>query len=282
VNEFLNRGKSQTAPSSRRIQNPKSKIQNPKGIFMNTMLQDLRYGLRILAKKPSFTLIAVLTLALGIGATTAIFTIVNAVLLSPLPYRDADKLLYVGQKFKSGLAGSGEPKFLFWHEHSQSFEALAAYSGYGGAGGNLAGGNEAEYVRGLRVSEEFFQVLGVYPAQGRAFTEAEDTPGSAPVAIMSDGLWQRRFGGDKDLLGKTVLLNDQPVTIIGIMPPQFRFTNNVDLFVPMRARPNANYDPNAEVLGRLKPNVTREQAAAELQSIAVQYREAFTKQMQEG
>ncbi len=249
---------------------------------MNTLIQDLRYGLRILAKKPSFTLIAVLTLALGIGATTAIFTIVNAVLLRPLPYPEAERLLMVGQKYNSGLAGAGEPKFLFWHEHSQSFEALAAYSNFGGAGGNLAGGDEAEYVRGLRVSEEFFRVLGVYPAQGRAFTPAEDTPGSALVAIMSDGLWQRRFGGDQEILGKSVLLNDQPVTVIGIMPPQFRFSNSVDLFVPMRARPNANFDPNATVVGRLKSGVTKEQAAAELQMIADKFREAFPRFMQDG
>jgi putative ABC transport system permease protein len=262
-----------------KIQNLKSKID--KGFFMNTFLQDIRYGLRILAKKPSFTLIAVLTIALGIGATTAIFTIVNAVLLSPLPYPDADRLLFVGQKFNSGLAGSGEPKFLFWHEHSQSFESLAAYSNYGGAGGNLAGGNEAEYVRGLRVSEEFFRVLGIYPAEGRAFTTAEDTPGSAPVAIMSNGLWQRRFGGDKEILGKTLMLNDQPVTVVGIMPPDFRFSNDVDLFVPMRARPNANYDPNATVIGRLKAGVTKEQAAADLQTVAEKFREAFPRHMQE-
>src|ERR1044072_2231948 len=223
---------------------------------MESFLQDIRYGLRILTKKPSFTIIAVLTLALGIGATTAIFTIVNAVLLNPLPYPESDRLLFVGQKYNSGLAGAGEPKFLFWHEHSQTFEALAAYSNFGGAGGNLAGGDEAEYVQGLRVSAEFFQVLGVYPSQGRAFTLTEDTPGSAPVAIMSYGLWQRRFGGDQDMLGKTVLLNDQPVTVIGIMPQQFRLSNSVDLFVPMRERRTANYDPNATVIGRLKPGVT--------------------------
>ncbi|MEW6127979.1 MAG: ABC transporter permease [Acidobacteriota bacterium] len=249
---------------------------------MQTLIQDLRYGLRMLMKKPGFTFIAILTLALGIGATTAIFTIINSVLLRPLPYPDAERLVYVGQKFRSGLAGSGEPKFLFWREHNQSFEALAAYSNFGGAGGNLSSGNEPEFVRGLRISEDFFQVLGVYPALGRPFTQAEDTPGSAPVAILSDGLWQRRFGGDKDLLGKTVLLNDQSVTIVGILPKHFQFSESIDLYVPLKARPNANYDPNATVVGRLKSGVTLEQAASEFQSIADEYREAFPKQMQEG
>ena len=249
---------------------------------METLWQDLRYGARMLANKPSFTLIAVLTLALGIGATTAIFTVVNAVLLRPLPYPDSGRLLNIGQQYRSGLAGSGEPKFLFWREHSQSFEAMAAYSNFGGAGGNLSGGSEAEYVQGSRVSEDFFRVLGVYPALGRAFTKEEDTPGAGRVAILSDGLWRRRFGGNVAMVGQTVLLNDQPVTVVGIMPPQFKFINGADLFVPMRARPDRNFDPNAEVIGRLKPDVTAEQAQAELGQIAIKYREALPNHMLDG
>lgn len=249
---------------------------------MGTFWQDLRYGARILAAKPGFTLIAVVTLALGIGATTAIFSVVNAVLLRPLPYPDAYRLLYIGQQYRSGLAGSGEPKFLFWREQSKSFEALAAYSSFGGAGGNLSGGSEPEFVRGLRVSEDFFRVLGVYPASGRAFTKAEDMPGGARVAIISDGLWRRRFGGNTTLIGQSVLLNDQPVTIVGIMPPQFRLGFAADLFVPMQARPTANYDPNATVIGRLNSGLTIDQARAELKVIADEYRSAFPRQMQEG
>ena len=249
---------------------------------MGTFWQDLRYGARILAAKPGFTLIAVVTVALGIGATTAIFSVVNAVLLRPLPYPDAYRLLYIGQQYRIGLAGSGEPKFLFWREQSKSFEALAAYSRFGGAGGNLWGGSEPEFVRGLRVSEDFFRVLGVYPASGRAFTKAEDTPGGARVAIISDGSWRRRFGGNTTLIGQSVLLNDQPVTIVGIMPPQFRLGFAADLFVPMQARLTANYDPNATVIGRLNRGVTIDQARAELKVIADEYRAAFPKQMQEG
>jgi putative ABC transport system permease protein len=249
---------------------------------MATFWQDLRYGARMLMNKPAFSLIAVLTLALGIGATAAIFTVVNAVLLRPLPYPDADRLVYVGQQFQSGLAGSGEPKFIFWREHSQSFDALAAYSNVGGAGGNLAGGSEAEYVQGSRVSEDFFRAVGVFPALGRAFTKEEDTPGSGRVAILSDGLWHRRFGANVALVGQTVLLNDQPVTVVGIMPPDFKFITGADLFVPMKARPDRNYDPNAEVIGRLKPGVTLEQAQTELRGIADKYREVLPRHMQDG
>ncbi|HWO02705.1 MAG TPA: ABC transporter permease [Blastocatellia bacterium] len=249
---------------------------------MNTLIQDLRYGARMLMTRPGFTLIAVVTLALGIGATTAIFSIVNAVLLRPLPYPDADRLLYVGQQYRIGLAGSGEPKFLFWREQSKSFEALAAYSSFGGAGGNLSGGTEPEFVRGLRISQDFFRVLGVYPATGRAFTSEEDSRGGARVAIISDELWHRRFGADPMVLGQTVSLNDQPVAIVGIMPPHFELGFAADLFVAMQAHSEANYDPNATVIGRLNPGVTIEQAQAELKVIADQYRAAFPRQMQEG
>src|SRR5262249_269046 len=146
-------------------QEPMDLGSNRRSNMLVDLLQDLRYGARVLVKKPDFTLVAVLTLTLGIGATTAVFSVVNAVLLRPLPYPESDRLLYVGQMY-SDLAGSGEPKFLFWREQSESFEALACYSSYGGARGNLAGGSEAEFVRGLRVSEDFFRVFGVYPALG--------------------------------------------------------------------------------------------------------------------
>src|SRR5215813_8185596 len=124
---------------------------------MSNLLRDLRYGARMLLKAPNIA-----------------FTVVNAVLLRPLPYPEANRLVYVSQTLRGDFIGSGEPKFLFWREQSQSFEALACYSNFGGARGNLAGGNEAEYVRGMRVSEDFFRALGVYPALGRAFTGAED------------------------------------------------------------------------------------------------------------
>jgi putative ABC transport system permease protein len=248
---------------------------------MHILWQDLRYGVRMLMKKPAFTLIAVLTLALGIGANAAIFSVVNAVLLRPLPYPESERLMWIGQVYDGNQQAAGEPKFLFWHEHSQLFESMTATSGFGGAGGNLSGGNEAQYVQGFRVSHDFFRVLGVEPALGRAFTEAEDTPGGQRVAILSDALWQRSFAADKSIIGKSVTLNDESITIIGVMPPKFHFDSGADLFIPMRAKPTANHDPNSMVIGRLKPGVTIEQAHAEMKQIAEQYRAVYPKAMQE-
>ncbi len=248
---------------------------------MKVLLQDIRYALRMLWKSPGFSLVAIITLALGIGANTAIFSVVSAVLLRPLPFPEADRLLFVGQQYKGELAGVGEPKFLFWRDESQSFEALACYSNFGGAGGNLSGGREAEYVSGLRVSEDYFRALGVYPALGRTFTHEEDSPGGGRVGILSDGLWRRSFGADKGVIGRTVTLNGQPLMIVGVMPPHFRFASGADLLVPMRARTGANVDPNAEVVGRLKPGVRLQQAQAELKVIAEKYRAAFSDQMME-
>lgn len=188
---------------------------------MQIFWQDLRYGVRMLMKNPVFTLIAVLTLALGIGANAAIFSVVNAVLLRPLPYPESERLMWIGQVYGGNQQGAGEPKFLFWHEHSQLFESMAATSGFGGAGGNLAGGSEAEYVDGIRVSHDFFRVLGVEPALGRAFTEAEDLPGGERVAILSDALWHRSFAADKSVIGKSVSLNDESITIIGLCRQNF-------------------------------------------------------------
>ena len=245
---------------------------------MDDFLRDIRYGMRSLLTHPSFTAIAVITLALGIGATTAIFSVVNAVLLRPFPYPGAERLMRIGQQFPSGLAAAGEPKFLFWRDQSQSFEAMAAYEGFG-AGGNLAGGNEAEYVEGLRVSGEFFRVLGVNPALGRAFSSADDAPGGEPVAILSDELWRRSFGSDSGLIGRTILLNGQTVTVVGVMPPQFQFTSASDLYTPMRPSLTGDPNPNATVFGRLKDGVTPAQAQAELKLIADKYRELHPKEM---
>lgn len=243
------------------------------------MFQDLRFGLRMLRKNPGFTFVAVITLALGIGANTAIFTVVNAVLLRPLPYPEPERIMAIGRSFAANdVNPTSMPKFVFWREQSQSFEAMAAYRSIG-SGVNLAGGNEPEYIPGLRVSVDFFRVLGVGPATGRSFTAEEDSPGGEQVAMLSDGLWRRRFGADAGMIGKTISLNSESYTVIGIMPPDFQFTTAADVIVPLRPVFNGDSGSNYRVLGRLKSGVSREQAAAEMKLILEKFRAAYPKQM---
>jgi putative ABC transport system permease protein len=246
---------------------------------METLLKDIRYGLRSLLKRPGFTAIAVVTLALGIGANTAIFTVVNAVLLRPLPFPESERVMWLGQEFSSGPQAAGQPKFIFWREQSQSFESMAAYEGFRG-GGNLAGGNEAEYVGGLHVSADFFRVLGVNPIAGRSFTAEDDTAESAPVAILSERVWRRYFGADLGLVGKTILLNGKSVAVVGIMPAQLDFFRDADLFEPLRASLKGDPNPNSTVIARLKRGVTQAQAQAEMRLIADKYRALNPKAMQ--
>src|SRR5262249_39414487 len=159
---------------------------------MNNLSQDLRYGARMMLRKPGFTVIAVATLALGIGATTAIFTVVSAVLLRPLPYPEPERIMALWpERPGSSFSGVSETKFVFWREHSKSFDGVAATQGIG-SGVNLSGGDEPEFITGVKVSVDFFRVLGVHPVIGRDFTQEEDSPSGESVAILTDGLWRRR------------------------------------------------------------------------------------------
>ncbi len=247
---------------------------------MNTLLQDLRYGVRMLAKKPGFTLIAVMTLALGIGATTAIFTVVNAVLLRPLPYAEPDRIMALWpDRPGSSFSGVSESKFVFWRERSQSFEGVAATTGIG-SGVNLSGGNEPEFVSGVRVSADFFRVLGVHPLIGRDFTQEEDSPSGDRVVILTDGLWRRRFGGDPALPGKTVAINAKDYTVVGVMPPGFRYGEQVDLLVPMRTNPASRDEGhNYTVLARIKPGVSQAQAVADMKVVFDSFKDAYPKML---
>jgi len=254
---------------------------------MTMLLQDLRYGLRRLVKQPGFTAIAVLSLALGIGANTAIFSIVNAVLLKPLPYPQPEQLMQISQNLPgTDNDAASEPKFLFWQEHNQSFAAMAIEQPIG-AGVNLAGGSEAEYVSGIKVSKDFFDVLGVNPAMGRGFTAAEDRPGGERVTILSNGLWRRRFAADAGLIGKTVSINSESFVVVGIMPADFQYQSgfqylqSADVFVPLRPALNGDRDPNYRVIGRLHSGITQAQARADMQQVAAAFRQLYPQQMQE-
>jgi putative ABC transport system permease protein len=227
--------------------------------LIDTFFQDVRYGLTMLRRNPGFTFVATLTLALGIGATTAIFSVVNAVLLRPLPYRDPDRLVIVP---------SAEGRdFLRWREQAKAFENMAAYDG---GTAILTGSGEPERLEAKLVSAELFATLGVAPALGRTFTPEEDTVAGAPVVILSNGLWRRRFGSDPQVIGRAITINNKSRTVIGIMPPGFRFPEGSDLWMPLALNVNKKFRPGegevivVDIIARLKPGMTLEAARANL------------------
>jgi putative ABC transport system permease protein len=249
---------------------------------MQTLLQDLRYGARMLKKAPNYTLIAVITLSLGIGANTAIFTIVNAVLLRPLPYPESEKLMQIGRAFAgSDDAGSlNEPKFVFLRENCQSFEAITGTQG--GTELYLSDENQADYVGHLRVTADFFRVLGVAPAIGRGFTSEEDSPSGERVAILGAELWRRRFGADAGMVGRKIMLNGAAYTVVGIMPPGFEYVGPPDVILPMRVSPaSRNEGYNWTVIGRLKQGVTPDQARSETLALFDKYNSLYPSQRNE-
>jgi predicted permease len=240
---------------------------------MRTLLQDVRYGLRVLWQKPGFTAVAVLTLALGIGANTAVFSLVSAVLVRPLKYREAERLVMV---WEDGTAagfprdGPSVGNFADWRAQNKVFEEMAAYDQ---RTFDLTGeGGEPEKIFGLGVTSNFFPLLGAEPARGRLLLPEEDRPGAARVALISHGLWQRRFGGERSAVGGEVLLNGEPYTVVGVMPADFQFAYPaVELWVPVAFTPEqlANHAVHyLEVVARLKPGVTVEQAKADLDAVA--------------
>jgi putative ABC transport system permease protein len=202
---------------------------------MRTLWQDLRYGARMLMKKPDFTLIAVITLALGVGANTAIFTIVSAVLLRPLPYPESERLMEMGRSHvgEGGVNSLSAPKFIFLRDNCQSFEAITGTQVMG-SNFHLSDESQSEYISGLYATSDFFRVLGVAPAVGRGFTAEEDSPAGERVAILGDGLWRRRFGADAGLIGKKITLNGAAYAVVGIMPPGFEYYGPQDVILPMR------------------------------------------------
>jgi putative ABC transport system permease protein len=229
----------------------------------------------MLAKRPGFTVVAVLALALGIGANTAIFSVVNAVLLRPLPYSEPDQIVKVWEVFpnvnlRADKASVSPANFIDWANQNQIFEQIAAYSG-GRAGFNFTESGQSEHIQGARVSASLFPLLGVQPILGRFFTEDEDRQGNHRVIVLSQGFWQRRFGSDHDILGRTLTLNLRSYTVIGVMPASFDVPRSVDFWVPMAfdAEEAKTRDFHyLSVIARLKPNATVEQARAEMSVIA--------------
>jgi len=237
------------------------------GRWLESLWQDLRYGARMLIKKPGFTLVVVVTLALGIGGNTAIFSVVNGVLLSALPYPQPEQLAMI-RPASEGLASY--PIFADWRDRNQTFQGIAAMNA---ESFTLTGRGEPEKIRAARVTANFFQLMGVNPARGRGFTAEVERPGNHRTVILGHGLWQRRFGGDPGILNRTILLDGAPFVIVGIMAPEFKFPENTDMWMPLVTNGSIRTERGGfwlYLVGRLKPGVTQTAAQADLNLIAKQ------------
>lgn len=241
---------------------------------------DIKYGVRLLLHSPAFSTVAILTLALGIGANTAIFSVVHALLLKPLPYRDSGRLLrLVPTNTKTGLSPfpiTSYPDFMDWKKQSSSFEQM---EGYVARSMNLTGIDQPQHLRALRISPGFLQLLGVNPILGRTLLPEEDQPGKDHVVLLSEGIWQNRFGRDPGVLGKTIKLNDENFSVIGVLPESFLFPpdNPANVVISQPPDPNRGHG-FVNVAGRLKPGVTMAKVQAEMNTIAKRLEEEYPKE----
>jgi putative ABC transport system permease protein len=246
---------------------------------METLIKDIRYGIRSLAGRPGFTAIAIITLALGIGACTAIFSVVDGVLLRPLPFPHAEQIVQLREvNQRGGQMEFAEPNFLDVRARNHTLEAVAQY------GENLTtvtGGSEPVRTLCAVVSGDFFRVLGTKPLVGRTFLPEEGKPGGAPVAVVSYGFWQRLLGGKSDLTGTTLRLMDQNVTVVGVMPAGSGFPQDAELWIPRELFPpeTSRSAHNWSVVARLRPNVKTEQAYADVSAISQQLKQEYGKDM---
>ena len=242
-------------------------------------LHDLSYAIRLQRKNPGFTIVAVIALALGIGANTAIFSVVNTVLLQPLPYKDPERLVMVWEEATKAGYPQDTPtaaNYVDWRDQNQSFEGMAAIDE---TSFNLTGSGDPERLEGRRVSTSLFPLLGVEPQLGRVFTAAEDQPGSERVVLLSYALWQRTFGGDTGIVGKTLTLNGAGYTVVGVMPARFQFpTRDDEAWVPIamtRDEATNRGRHYLQVVAKLKPGVTLPQAQADMSTIATRLQKQY-------
>ncbi len=233
---------------------------------METLLQDLRYSFRLLAKNPFFSAVAVLILALGIGANTAIFSVVNSVLLRPLAFHDPSRLVIVAEKSNFPLISTSYQNYVDWRAQSHSFESMEATRG---TAVNLTGAGDPQQLKGRMITAGLLPLLGIDARLGRRISEEENRAGGAPVVMISYGLWQRQFGGAQDIIGKALNLDARPYTVIGVLPPGFELLQPADVYLPFIPWANTlpddrNWHPGIIAIGRLKPGISREQANTEM------------------
>ena len=255
----------------------REEYRDTRGIrWLDECLQDTRYAMRTMARTPGFTAIAVLTLALGIGANTAIFSLIHAALLRTAPYPDADRLVEICRVHRGemGYPVHTSRKYLYFREHTRSFSEIAATRNLGNV--NLIAGGEAQQVKVTRASANYFRTLGVEPGIGRGFTTEEERYGGPDVAVISHALWQHRFGGDPLLVGRTINLGGQVHTVVGIMPKDFVAIPHKDVWLPNRTR-SMNDGTNTRVIGRLKDGVTWQTADDDVRRVMDAFRREYPK-----
>lgn len=238
--------------------------------------RDFRFALRSLAKLPSFAVIAVLVIAVGIGANTAVFSVINTVLLKPLSYPDPQSLVMLMNTGPQGsFPGANVPKFNIWHQQTRIFDAVAGFD-QAGAGLNLTGGSDPEQLEAVHVTQDYFRLFGAPILTGRVFTAAEDSPNGGRATVLSYGLWKRRFGANPGIVGTNIQLDGQPYLVVGVVGPKFETDTPADLWLPyqfdLNSRDMAHY---FRVAARLKPGVTMEMANAELKLAADQFRRTY-------
>jgi len=243
---------------------------------LESFWQDVRFGARMFRKNPAFTAIAVLTLALGIGANTAVFSVVNAVLLQPLPYPDSQRIVNISRKDGANLS---MPMFAFWQANQSSFEDVAGYD-TSATGVNFNEGNRADVVLGLHASRNYFRLFGAMPILGRTFNELEDSPGGPNVLLLSYELWQTRFGGDAGVVGKQVSLGGGSYTIVGVISPSFKPEPAADVWMPLQVDPNSRSQAHLYTgTARLREGVSLAQANAEMAVIGKRYAQMHPEQL---
>jgi len=239
--------------------------------MLTTLWQDIRYGARMLLKNPGITFVVILALALGIGANTAIFSVVDAVLLRPLPYPESDRLVFLNETSKSmDDISISYPNFTDWRNQNQVFEKIGVFNR---GSYNLTGSGEAERIVTAQAYADLFAALRVNPMLGRLYSNEEDKPGGPPVVVLSYALWQRRFGGDAGVVNKPITLNGKSYTVIGIMPQDFQYPTRVEMWVPVGQLSDApgwqqrGNHPGLYGIARMKPGVSLEQAKTDMNGV---------------